>query len=272
MIRKILIGLTTGILFNIITYGQFTDCSTGLLQAPTAEMQQDGTFMITNNFLNKNSLPTSGWNYNTFQYGIYVSFWERIEIGYVCTIYNGAWDPRSEEEKGYYWTIMRNQDRHFVGRVCLLHEGDFGLSWIPSLVVGVSDPLTSVGIGEIGDYTNPDNVSGSGNGFFNRNYIVLSKHFNTSWGTIGAHAGYQFNKRTDYYINGPCAGLNWQPIWLMQNGLLDCLNLIAEYDSRSFNIGMIASIWQNRFEAMFELQNFQWINFGIRYKLRIKKA
>ena len=26
---------------------QFTDCSTGLLQMPTADMQDDGTFMIT---------------------------------------------------------------------------------------------------------------------------------------------------------------------------------------------------------------------------------
>ena len=89
MIRKVLIGIIAGALFSVVTYGQFADCSTGLLQAPTAEMQPDGTFMITNNFLNRHSLPSSGWDYNTFQYGIYVSFWERIEIGYVCTIFNG---------------------------------------------------------------------------------------------------------------------------------------------------------------------------------------
>ena len=49
------------------------------------------------------------------------------------------------------------------------------------------------------------------------------------------------------------------------------LNCIAEFDSRTLNLGFIASVWDNRFEAMFELQNFQWINFGLRYKLRIKK-
>ncbi len=123
MIRKILIAALLAATFGVVTYGQFADCSTGLLQAPTAEMQPDGTFMITNNFLNKHSLATSGWNYNTFQYGIYVSFWERVEIGYVCTIFNGAWDPRPAEEKGERWTIMRNQDRHFVGRVsCYVKE------------------------------------------------------------------------------------------------------------------------------------------------------
>ena len=48
--------------------------------------------------------------------------------------------------------------------------------------------------------------------------------------------------------------------------------MILEYDSRTVNMGFIASIWENRFEAMFELQNFQWISFGLRYKLRLKKA
>lgn len=74
MLRKIFVGLIIGLMCGVYSYGQFADCSTGLLQMPTADMQPDGTFMITNNFLNKHSLATSGWNYNTFQYGIYVSF------------------------------------------------------------------------------------------------------------------------------------------------------------------------------------------------------
>jgi len=233
---------------------------------PTAEMQADGTFMITNNFLNKHSLPTSGWNYNTFQYGFAVSFWGRMEIGYVCTIFNGAWDPRPETEKGQYWTIMRNQDRHFTGRICLLREGEFGLKWMPALVVGASDPTTGTG----GDYTEM-NVDGTGNGYFNRNFIILTKHFQTPWGELGAHAGYQFNRRLDYPINAPCLGVNWQPIWLQHKGLLDSLDVIAEYDSRTINLGLIASVWDNRFEAMFEVQRFRWFNFGLRYKLRLKK-
>lgn len=245
-------------------HAQFADCSTGLLQMPTADMQDDGTFMITNNFLNKHSLATSGWNYNTFQYGLSVSFWKRMEIGYVCTIFNGAWDPRPYKTERQ--TILRNQDRHFTGRICLLREGEFGLDWMPALVVGTSDPMTATG----GDYTDLGNVDGTGNGFFNRNFLVLSKHFSTPWGAVGAHAGYQFNRRKDYLINAPCAGLNWQPVWLQQKGLLDRLDVIAEFDSRTFNLGIIASIWDNRFEAMFEIQNCSWINFGLRYKLRLK--
>lgn len=265
MLRKILVGLIAGLICGVISYGQFADCSTGLLQAPTAEMQDDGTFMITNNFLNQHSLSTNGWGYNTFQYGFYVSFWERLEIGYVCTIFNDYWKGKQSREG--VWMI--NQDRHFVGRVCLLKEGEFGLNWMPALVVGVSDPTTGTGDYE---YTSMDDVAGTGNGYFNRNYIVLTKHFATPWGKVGAHFGYQFNRRIDYPIKAPCAGVNWQPVWLQQKGILDNLNLIAEYDSRTFNLGLIASIWQNRFEAMFELHNFRWINFGLRYKLRLKRV
>ena len=220
--------------------------------------------MITNNFLNKHAL-SPWWGYNTFQYGVCVTFWGRMEVGYVCTIFNGAWDPRPD--KTYRQTIIRNQDRHFTARVCILREGEFGQSWMPALVVGVSDPMTGSG----GDYTNADLVKGSGNGFFNRNYIVLTKHCFTPWGRLGAHVGYQFNRRTDYPINGPCVGINWRPAWLQRAGVIDQMDVIAEYDSRTINVGLIASIWNNRFEAMFEIQNFRWLNFGLRYKLRIKR-
>jgi len=264
MLRKIFVGLIAGLICGVISYGQFADCSTGLLQAPTAEMQPDGTFMITNNWLNQNALPSSGWSYSTFQYGINITFWERIEIGYVCTIFNDYWVYSSTPDRGFY---IVNQDRHFTGRLCLLRENEFGIKWMPALVIGVSDPTTGSGDFE---YTSFDDLTGTGNGYFNRYYAVLTKHFSSPWGNIGAHLGYQYNQRIDYHLNGPCAGINWSPIWLQQKGLLDYLNVIVEYDSRTVNFGFIASLWHNRFEAMFDMQNFRWICFGLRYKLRLK--
>lgn len=262
MIRKSLIAALLSAVLGVISYGQFADCSTGLLQMPTAEMQDDGTFMLSTNFLNKHATSTR-WNYNTIQYGIYVSFWGRMEIGYVCTTFNDYWQG-SQSRKGVW---MINQDRHFTGRVCLLREGEFGLNWMPALVVGIVDPTTGSGDGE---YIT-GGVSDSGNGYFNRNYVVLTKHFQTPWGKLGAHAGYQFNHRKDYPINGPCAGVDWTPVLFQNKGILDNLKVILEYDSRTVNIGLLASIWENHFEAMFELQNFRWVNFGLRYKLRLKK-
>ena len=43
-------------LLCFISAGQFWDGSSGLLQSPSADMNGDGTFTVTNNFLNKNSL------------------------------------------------------------------------------------------------------------------------------------------------------------------------------------------------------------------------
>lgn len=261
MIRKCLIAALLAAAFGVISYGQFADCSTGLLQMPTAEMQDDGTFMLTTNFLNKHSLTPSDWNYNTFQYGIYVSFWERIEIGYVCTLLNDYWKGIQSREG--VWMI--NQDRHFTGRLLLIRENEFGTNWIPSLVVGACDPFTGTG----GDYF--DFKKQTSNANFNRYYVVITKHFITPWGRIGVHGGYQYNRRLDYPINGPCLGLDWTPVWVQDRGVIDNLKFIIEYDSRTLNMGLIASIWKNHFEAMFELQSFRWINFGLRYKLRLKK-
>lgn len=148
-----------------------------------------------------------------------------------------------------------------------MKEGEFGLNWMPALVVGGSDPFTGGSI----DYTDIDQTSGMGNGYFNRYFAVMTKHFDTAWGRIGAHWGYQYNRRMDYPINGPCIGVDWSPIWIKNKGILDKLKLILEYDSRTVNLGILASIWENHFETMFEFQNFRWVNFGLRYKLRLKK-
>ncbi len=241
---------------------QFVDASSGLLQMPSAEMQDEGTFMITNNYLNRHSLPTSGWSYSTFNYGFSLTFWSRLEVGYVCTIFDGAKVPGATGRA----RIMFNQDRHFLGRFQVLKEGEFGLKWLPSVVLGVSDPTTA---SSTNGYVDAD-VEGDGNGYFNRNYIAATKHFSTPWGEVGAHLAYQYNRRRDYPLNGPAAGLTFTPAFLCDRSILDGVRLIAEYDARTFNVGFLASIWENRFEVMFELQACKWVNFGLRYKLGLK--
>lgn len=243
-----------------VSRGQFWDSSTGLMQAPSAEMNQSGTFMITNNFLNEKSI-SHRWGYNTFGYGINITFWQRLEMGYVCTIFDGKRHPNPSDRD----LIMINQDRHFTAKALLLKEGEFGVRWLPAVAVGVSDPTSNRG----GDYIDQD-VAGEGNGYFNRYYVVATKHFDTSVGLIGTHLGYQYNRRYDTPINGPCAAIDWVPIWLNYPNF--SMKAIAEYDARHFNVGFIASIWQDRFEAMFELMALKWVNFGVRYKLVLKKA
>ena len=89
---------------------QFTDSTTGLLSSPSAEMNDAGTFTITNNFLNQHILSPNGWDYNTFGYGFGITFWSRLEVNYVCTLFWGDWNPIATTERQ---KIMKNQDRHF---------------------------------------------------------------------------------------------------------------------------------------------------------------
>ncbi len=108
----------------------------------------------------------------------------------------------------------------------------------------------------------------SWNGYFTRFYAVASKSFDTAWGDVGGHLGYQWNPRKDYPINAPCAGVDWKPNWGQTDWL--SLDLIAEFDSRTFNLGFIAAIWEDRFEVMFDLQALKWVSFGLRFKMQLK--
>lgn len=248
---------------------QFTDSTTGLLSAPSADMNASGTFMITNNFLNEHITPTAAatefpWDYNTFSYGFDVTFWSRLEIAYVCVLFNGEWSPRAQSPQGTYREkIIKNQDRHFAAKLLLLKEGEIW-KWTPSIAIGISDPVTSAG----GNYIEGGQGISSGNGFFNRYYAVATKHFDTPWGVVGGHLGYQYSRRTDWNRKGVIAAVDWRPVWIQNRWFSP--KFVLEYDANTVNFGFLSSIWDDRFEAMFCLQNFQWMSFGLRFKLRLK--
>ena len=244
-----------------VSFAQFTDCTSGLLSIPSAEMKEEGTVSITNVFINRHNLcpPYDGWHgweYNTFGYGVGITFWKRLEIDYVCVLFNGKWSRSGGQPDWFH-----NQDRHFSAKFQLLREGDF-FPWMPSCAVGIGDPVTGAGGGQ---YIGSD-VS-SGNGYFNRMYVAFAKNFETPYGKVGAHLLYQHSLRSDYIARGPCLGLTWNPVWV-QNIWFNP-RFIVEYDARYINMGFIASCFKDRMEAMFELQNFKWVSFGLRYNIAL---
>ena len=238
-------------------HAQFTNGVTGLLHMPNAEMQADGTFVMGGNFLHKQNLPSDyWWGYDTYNYFINITFFSRLEIAYICTLVKG------QKEISYWpqvtWDKFCNQDRHFAARFQAVKEGEW---WkhMPSIVLGVNDPTT----GGSFDYTDLS-VDGSGNGYFNKWYVAITKHFHIPYGELGVHAAYLYNKRTDYPLNGPAFGLNFRPNFHKN------LNLIAEYDAKTINVGATYSLWADHFNFLFELQEGKYISAGLVYKVNLK--
>ena len=237
------------------SFAQLTDGMTGLLHMPNAEMQKNGTFMLGGNFLNKHNLPNqNAWGYDTYNYFVNITFFKFLEVGYICTLFkgkdNGFWPEQT-------WGKFTNQDRHFSIRMRLISEGQWW-EYMPAIVVGVNDFTTGSG----GDYTDMS-VEGGGNGYFNRYYIALTKHFDVKVGELGTHLTYLYNERTDYPLNGPAFGINFRP------NFHPSLNLIVEYDAKTINVGATYAIWNDHFNFLFELQQCRYISAGLVYKVNL---
>lgn len=255
--KKRTVAVWVCLLFGVLTCkAQFTDGVTGLLHMPSADMQRDGTLIIGGNFLDRHNLPNNyWWGYDTFNYFLNVTFLNRLEIAYVCTLFKG-------KKENSYWPAITygkfvNQDRHFAARLQVLREGEW---WkhMPAVVLGVSDPTTGAGF----DYTDMA-VEGSSNGYFNRMYIAMTKHFDVRAGELGVHAAWLYNRRTDYPLNGPAVGVNFKPAFHKE------LNLIAEYDSKTVNVGFTYSMWSDHFNLLFELQDGKYVSAGLVYKVNL---
>lgn len=245
------------LLIGLKGYTQYTNGVTGLLHMPTGEMQKDGTFIIGGNYIDKHNLPDPArWDNNfTYNYFVNITFLNFIEVSYICTLFRACHYGTLPE---HYWGDFTNQDRQFAVRVRLIKESQW---WkhMPSIVVGVNDPGTSVQ----GDGYYYGGVDESGNGYFNRWYMAMTKHFDTPYGELGAHVAYLYNKRVDYPLNGPAFGVNFRPKFH------DNLNLIAEYDAKTFNIGAIYSLWAEHLNFVFELQKCKYISAGFVYKVNL---
>ena len=111
-LKKIGLGLLMA-LMTLHASAQFTYGTTGLLHMPNAEMQKDATLVVGGNFLNKHNLPSDyWWGYDTFNYFVNITFFDRLEIAYVMTLVKG------QKEIEYWpevtWGKFVNQDRHFA--------------------------------------------------------------------------------------------------------------------------------------------------------------
>ena len=125
--------------FTVKLFGQHAYGTTGLLFAPTAEMQKEKTVMIGGSMLDRNTYRDEYWNsheeYNLYTYNYYlnITIFPWLEVTFTCTLVKGVpgW-PQQTLGK------FVNQDRSFHGRLRLWKEG-WWKQWTPQIVLGAND-------------------------------------------------------------------------------------------------------------------------------------
>lgn len=228
-----------------LTYG-----TTGLLHAPSAEMQADKTVMLGGNFLNK-EITSPQWDYHTYNYFLNVTIFPWLEVAYTCTLFQS-------QTIGIDWKVGKgkftNQDRYFSARIRALKEGQF---WkhMPAVVVGTSDPYTESGDGQISAV--------NGNGYWCRFYVAATKHLSVGKEKVGVHLSYLYNNRIDYPLNGVAGGITYSPSFLPD------LRLIAEYDTKDVALGA-TYLFFNHLHIQVELQRMKYFTGGLVYKIHLR--
>jgi len=265
MKKKIVLLLLA--LFCSKLYAQYLYGTTGLLQMPTAQMQNDKTFMFGGGVLSPEIIPSKEWwgNYYTFNYYVNITIFPWLEVGYNCVLVKAKpgiyhWVPST------YGRFV-NQDRSFHGRLRVWKEG-WWKEWIPQIVIGANDPTT--GSWDGGVASDDERY----NGFFCRYYIAATKHWEfEKYGNLGVHIAYIYNKKDVHRLNGPAIGVNFRfqlPTGHFLAKAINNLNLMAEYDSRTINCGLEYSFWKDYINTVVELNRCRYFSSGIVFKIHLK--
>lgn len=252
-------------------YGQALRGTTGLLHAPSAEMQRDKTFMFGGNILD--IIPLHYYDFDvkyTFNYYINITFFPWLEVGYTCTLnYANEGSTYFPEES---WGKYTNQDRSFNFRLRVWKEG-WWKSWTPQIVLGADDPGTHDNYGG-GGISNRD--QNGGNCFFTRYYIAATKHIEfENKGTLGVHLSWVLDRPATWeHHNRPAIGVNFRLGLPAQESLaikmINGLNLMAEYDARTVNIGAHYQLWKDHINLIAELNDGKYFSGCIYFKIHLK--
>lgn len=243
MIKKIVFGVILCMLSCMDGMAQFIYGNTGLMHLPTADMQKDKTLLLGWGWLDTAATPNSkayGWAQDpTMNYYLNITFFPWMEVSYTCTLIKGKYLAPTYGYDSAYFKYWANQDRHFDFRFRLWKEG-WWKAWTPQVVVGLNDALHTF---EQNGTSGNVGTSDSGNGFWGRQYIAVTKHFAINRiGTFGAHVAYVHNNRRDFYFEGVGVGVNFlldrvSTGTVLGDRLLHGVNLMAEYDTRTVNVG-----------------------------------
>lgn len=268
--------------FPMALYGQALRGTTGLLHAPTAEMQRDKTFMFGGNVLALTPLHyiSSPEINRTYNYYVNVTFFPWLEVGYTCTL-NYA-DHGSNYFPEQAWGKYTNQDRSFYARIRLWKEG-WWKPWTPQVVLGLDDPASHTKHGSGGITLTDDTMADN---HFTRYYLAMTKHVEFKGvGTLGAHVAWVMNygygshsnagdrAYNEERFNRPAVGVSF----LMQTAgnslghhILNGLEPMIEYDARTVNVGAHYHLWKDRIHFVAEWNDGRYFSGGVYFKIHLK--
>jgi hypothetical protein len=203
---------------------------TGLLNAPSANMQKDGTFYMGANYLNRNYINAYGkGKYNCLIYYFDLTFLPFLEINFRNT--------RQLDNPDSTHTV----DRMISVRFRVLRERKY---W-PSIVIGANDLYTGAVIG---------------NQYFGAVYSVATKNFPVKKNEIGVTFGYALPIFKNSQFAGFFGGVSFSPSFLRQ------FTLMAEYDSKNFNIGGSILFFKHLYFFAL-LQGMESVSGGVAFKV-----
>ncbi|MCX6276671.1 MAG: YjbH domain-containing protein [Bacteroidetes bacterium] len=219
--------------------GQSSSGIPGYIRIPTATLNRDGTFYIGTSFLPKQHLE-----YTFFQYDVATAFVSLTFLPFVEV------DFRFTRQLNLPSYSNHVSDRMPSIRVRLFKER----KWMPSIVVGVHDFLTSI---ESGDARH-----------FQSSYLVITKGLFippaelTVEATMGFGADWLVSRNYELtgFFGGIC--LNWKKVkWI---------NLMADYDSEVISLGLEAICFSHLF-IKGGIVNFDSFTGCISYYIFLKK-
>lgn len=233
MKKKILLGLLIVIPAIGIRAQQEIGMS-GLLNMGSAEMNETGTFMTGGNFLPK-ELMNGRFNYNTGNYFASIALFSFLEASYSCTLFKAALYGQKAK--------LNQQDRAISLKIRPLKEGKYH----PAIAIGVNDPFSD---------TNGENYLSKIYGMATKTFGFGKEH------KIAATVGYYYPLKQKEILRtheGICGGVRYTP------GFCKEVSVIAEYDSKRFNLGATARLWKHLSLHVFTSE-FNCIAGGIRYE------
>ena len=163
-------------------------------------------------------------------------------------------------------------DRAFNARLRLWKEG-WWKPWTPQIVLGLDDPASHEAYGGGAIKFDEDGMQ---NNHFTRYYLAATKHFCFAGvGTLGVHAAYVDYRACWFpHYRRPAAGVNFKFNLLPEDNLavkaLNGLDLMAEYDARTVNIGAHYQLWKDHINLIAELNNGKYFSGGIYFKIHLK--